>query len=49
MTEYDRRLAYFYKFEQEILNRLKITQPADTLTDDDRAGLASMYLEIMAS
>ncbi len=46
MTEQERRLRYFHKFQREILERLEITQPPETLTDEDRVGLAGMYLEI---
>lgn len=49
MTERERRLRYFQKFQQEILQRLRITQPAETLTDEERVGLAGAYLDIMAS
>jgi hypothetical protein len=49
MTEQERQLRYFQRFQQEILERLEITQPPETLTDDDRTGLARAYLDLMAS
>lgn len=49
MTERERRLAYFQKFQQEILERLGITQRAEELNDEDRLSLTSAYLDIVAS
>lgn len=49
MTEHERRLRYFQKFQQEILQRLQITQPPETLTDEDRVGLAGVHLDLMSS
>ena len=49
VTEQERRLRYFNKFQQEILQCLRITQPLNTLTDEDRVALAGIYLDIMAS
>lgn len=49
MTDYEIRLRYFNKYQQEILKRLEITQPPETLTDEDRVGLAGVYLDLMAA
>jgi hypothetical protein len=48
MTEQARRLAYFHKFQQEILQRLRITQDPVSLTHDDRMGLVWAYLNIVS-
>lgn len=49
MTERERLLAYFHKFQGEILVRLQITQPPETLTEEDRVWLASAYLDMVSS
>ena len=48
MTETERALAYFHRYQALILNRLAIQQPPDTLSDDERVSLASRYLSIVS-
>ncbi|MFM9089148.1 MAG: hypothetical protein ACKOPT_13635 [Cyanobium sp.] len=49
LTDRELALAYFHRFERVILDRLRIAQAAETLTEDDRVGLASAYLDIASS
>ncbi len=44
MTETERSLAYFLRYQEWILEYLNITQPPETLTDDERVRLAGQYL-----
>ncbi len=48
MTTEELRLAYFHHLQDVILERLQITQPPETLTDEDRIGLANAYLDIVS-
>jgi len=48
LTDRELALAYVHRFERVILDRLRIAQAPETLTDDDRVGLASAYLEIVS-
>lgn len=48
MTETELCLAYFHRFQALILECLSITQPPETLTDDDRVTLAGQYLSIVS-
>ena len=46
--EHARLLRYFHAQQDYILRRLAITQDPSILTDDDRRGLASAYLDIVS-
>jgi hypothetical protein len=48
MTETERCLAYFHRYQALILERLTINQPPETLTDDDRVKLAGQYLSLVS-
>ena len=48
MTDYEICLAYFQRFQREILERLGVSQPAEAFSDDERVGLADQYLRIVS-
>lgn len=48
MMETERSLAYFHRFQELILEHLRITQLPETFTDDDRVKLADQYLSIVS-
>jgi hypothetical protein len=48
LTDRELALAYFKRWQEVILQRLSITQDPATLSDDDRAGLANAYLEVVS-
>lgn len=43
----EKLLEYYFRNEDYILQRLRITQPRETLSDDDKAGLASAFLDLV--
>jgi len=44
----DDLLLYFNRHEEWILKYLRITQPKETLTDEDKADIASAYLDAVS-
>ena len=47
MSTYELSLAYFQRWQEVILQRLRIDQDPGALSDEDKAGLANAYLSIV--
>ena len=43
----EKLLEYYFRNEDYILQRLRITEPRESLSDDDKAGLASAFLDLV--